>query len=110
MRSDEPGWAILSYQERQERDLILNAEKRLQQQRYKAEYTQAQKRQSHAYRDAALTAMVGTNSNCVCDGWCAPPLRLSCNTPPLPDCPSCSVRDELFMRYVCDQVHGFWRR
>ena len=31
-----------------------------------------------------------------------PPLRLSCNTPPLPGCPSCSVRDELFMRYVCD--------
>jgi hypothetical protein len=93
VRSDEPGWAILSYQERQERDQEI----RRQHAERQAVYKQALTSQSHAYRDAALTAMAGTNSNCACDGWCAPPSV--CRATPLPSLIALLVA--CAMNYLC---------
>ena len=83
---DNPGTPIVSSQEM-----------RLQHAERQAVYKQARTSQSHVYRDAALTAMAGTNSNCACDGWCAPPSV--CRATPLPSLIATVV--------VCDQVHGF---
>ena len=70
--SEEPGWAIVS-----------SPEARLQRAQYSAELQQGYTSKSHKFRDAALTAMAGTNSNCACDGWCAlPPSVVQHPSPP----------------------------
>ena len=55
--SEEPGWAIVN-----------SPEARLQRAEKERARTIHKTSTSHEYRDAALTAMVGTNSNCACDG------------------------------------------